>query len=183
MEQDHEDGRHPIAFISMTSNQHEQNYAAHDLELLGIVYTLQTWRFYLHGHKFVVHTDHHLLKYLETQEFLTPRQVHRSEPISMFDFGIVPIRGKSNQVSNGLSRQKSRANGPNKHLKELPGRVMKITCFVGALSALVPGSKLITINQTRFLTKFFDNQKNHLKSKTDFYSVGYGYVHRTGQQE
>ena len=157
MEQDHEDGQHPIALISRTLNQHEQKYAAHDLELLGIVYTLQTWRFYLHGHKFVVHTDHHLLKYLETQEFLTPRQVRRLEPISMFDFEIVPIRSKSNQVADGLSRQKSRANGPDKPLKELPGRVMKITCFVGALSALVLGSKLITTNQTHFLTKFFDN--------------------------
>ncbi len=40
MEQDHEGRRHPAAFISRTLNQHEQNYAAHDLELLGIVDTL-----------------------------------------------------------------------------------------------------------------------------------------------
>ncbi len=31
MEQDHNDGRHRVAFISRTQNQHEQNYAAHDL--------------------------------------------------------------------------------------------------------------------------------------------------------
>ena len=75
MEQYHEDGRHPVAFISRTSNPHEQNYAAHNLEIVGIVGTLKTWRYYLHGQKFIVHSTHHPLKQLETQEFLTPRQV------------------------------------------------------------------------------------------------------------
>ena len=43
MEQDHEDGMHPVAFISRTLNPHEQNYEAHDLELLGTVDNLRTW--------------------------------------------------------------------------------------------------------------------------------------------
>ncbi len=42
MEQDHVDGCHLVAFISRSLNQHGQNYAPHDFELLGIVDTLRT---------------------------------------------------------------------------------------------------------------------------------------------
>ncbi len=42
--------------------------------------------------KIFVHTDHYPLKYLETQEFLTPKRISWLERISMFDFDIVPIR-------------------------------------------------------------------------------------------
>ena len=142
MEQDHEDGRHPVAFISRTLNPHEQNYAAHDLELLGIVDTLRTWRCYLHGQNFVVHTDHHPLRYLETQEFLSPRQVRWLERIAPFEFDIVPIKGKSNVVADGLSRQSSKTNESNEYSRELLKSVMKKTSFIGALSTLVPGDHL-----------------------------------------
>ncbi len=59
-EQDRDDGRHCVAFISRILNQHEQNYAADNLELLGVVDTLRTWKCYLYEQKFVVHTDHYL---------------------------------------------------------------------------------------------------------------------------
>ena len=49
MEQDHDDSRQPVAFISTSMNPHEQNYAAHDLEFIGIVDTLRTWQRHLHG--------------------------------------------------------------------------------------------------------------------------------------
>ena len=62
MEQDFSDQRHPVALVSRTLNQSEQNYAAHDQELLGIHGTIQMWRCYLHGRKFLIHTDHHPLR-------------------------------------------------------------------------------------------------------------------------
>lgn len=45
MEQDHEDCRHPVAFVSRTLNPDEQSYVVLDLELLGIVDALNTWRY------------------------------------------------------------------------------------------------------------------------------------------
>ncbi len=39
-----------------------------DLELLAIVDTLIAWRFYVHGRKFIIQTDHHPLRFLETQD-------------------------------------------------------------------------------------------------------------------
>lgn len=142
MEQDYDDGRHPVAFISRTLNPHEQNYAAHDLELLGIVDTLRTWRCYLHGRKFVIHTDHHPLKYLSTQEFLSPRQVRWLERIASFDFNIVPIKGKSNQVADGLSRQTSNSTGSSEYSQNLLKKVLSKTTFIAAVSTLTPGSEL-----------------------------------------
>ena len=119
MEQDRQDGRHPVTFISRTLNPHEQNCSAHDLELLGIVDTQRTWRCYLHGQKFIVHTEHRQLRYLEAQEFFTLRQVRWLERISKFAFDIVPIQGKSNTVADGRSRQSSRNNKPQESLKAL----------------------------------------------------------------
>ncbi len=62
MEKTHDDRQNPVPFISRNLNQHEQNYAAYDLELLGIVDTLRSWRCYLQGQKFVIHSDYHQLK-------------------------------------------------------------------------------------------------------------------------
>lgn len=44
MEQELEDGYHLVAFVLRTLNSAEQNYAAHDLDLLGIHDTLRMWR-------------------------------------------------------------------------------------------------------------------------------------------
>ena len=49
MEQEIENGRQPVCFASRTLNPAQQNYAAHDVELLVIVENLKAWRCYLHG--------------------------------------------------------------------------------------------------------------------------------------
>ena len=41
MEQEFEDGVQTVCFASSVLNQAERNYAAHDLELLGIVDTIK----------------------------------------------------------------------------------------------------------------------------------------------
>ena len=42
-------GMQPIAFESRKMSPAEQNYAAHEKELLAIVHALKTWRVYLDG--------------------------------------------------------------------------------------------------------------------------------------
>ncbi len=142
MEQKFNDGIHPVAFISRTLNPAEQNYAAHDLELLGIHDAIRVWRCYLHGRKFQVHTDHHPLRYLETQEFLSPRQVRWLEKLAQFDFDIVPIQGKSNQVADGLSRRKKPHKEDSEYGRGLLQKLIKKTTIVSAISVLIPGSTL-----------------------------------------
>ena len=91
MEQMFEDGVHLVFFASRVLSPAEQNYAAHDLELLGIVDTIKAFRCYLHSRNYTVYTDHHPLKHLESHEHLSPRQVSWLERLSRYDFEIVPI--------------------------------------------------------------------------------------------
>ena len=92
--------------------------------------------------KFIVYAEHIPLKYLEIQESLTPQQVRWLECKSEFDFDIMPIKSKSNQVADGLSRQHSRTNDPQKHTNELLKEVMQKTTFTGALPTLAPNKRL-----------------------------------------
>ena len=112
LEQKDGNSTRPVAYHSRTLNPAEQNYAAHERELLAIVDTLRVWRVYLHGNHFTVHTDHYPLKYLETQESLSQRQVRWLEKLVQFDFTIIPISGKSNKVADALSRQSKEIQSP-----------------------------------------------------------------------
>ena len=105
MKQEFKDGRQLVCFTYRTFNSAQQNYAAHDLELHGIVKTLRAWRCYLHGRSFIVYTDHSPLKHLETQPYLSPGQARFLEKLCQFDFEIIAIKRKTNRVSDGLSIQ------------------------------------------------------------------------------
>ena len=104
LEQDEDGMRRPVAYFSRTMNPHEQNYHAQEQELLAIVESIRYWRSYLHGHPFLVQTDHASLQYLTTQDRLSPRQVRWLERLLDFDFKIVHISGKTNIVADALSR-------------------------------------------------------------------------------
>jgi RNase H-like domain found in reverse transcriptase len=49
LEQEQDDGPHPVAFASRKLSGAERNYPAHERKLLAIVYALREWRSYLHG--------------------------------------------------------------------------------------------------------------------------------------
>lgn len=95
----------PVAYASRKLIPAEQNYSTHERELLAIIYALQTWRPYLHGAKFRIKTDHHPLKYLDTQKTLSRRQARWVEFMQEFDYDVDYIKGKSNVVADALSRQ------------------------------------------------------------------------------
>ena len=105
LQQEHDDGVHPVAYLSKKLLPAEEKYPTHDRELLAIVYALKTWRPYLHGAAFRVQTDHHPLKYLETQSELSRRQQRWLETLSEFEFEIEYLRGKWNLVADALSRR------------------------------------------------------------------------------
>ena len=64
------------------------------------------------------------------------------ESISIFDFDITPIRGKSNKVADGLSKKKVTTTEQNEYDKELFSKFMRKKASL-VLSTLEPGSKLI----------------------------------------
>ena len=57
-------GRECHSYESRKLKEHENNYAAHDLELAAIVHALKMWMHYLLGRKFELRTYHTSLKYL-----------------------------------------------------------------------------------------------------------------------
>jgi RNase H-like domain found in reverse transcriptase len=52
--------RHPVAFLSKTFTDMEQQYKIYDRELLGIVRALKEWQHYIQGsgHTTLIHTDY-----------------------------------------------------------------------------------------------------------------------------
>lgn len=117
----------PVAYTSRTLNSAEQRYPAHERELLAIIDTLRTWRAYLHGKKFIVYSDHHPLRYLETQKNLSPRQVRWLELIVSFDFQIIPIKGKANVVADALSRKDEKEETDQSLVSSLLERAIQST--------------------------------------------------------
>ena len=104
LEQEDADGCHPIAFASRKLSGAEQNYPVHERELLAIVYALKEWRTYLHGSRFVIRTDHHPLRYLDSQSSLSKRQMRWMEVLQEYDYSIQYVKGKYNVVADALSR-------------------------------------------------------------------------------
>ena len=93
-----------MAFESRKMNPAEQNYPTHERELLAIIHALRTWRHYLLGRRFTIVSDHHSLKFLQTQPNLSKRQARWLELLAEFDYEIVHRPGKSNVVADALSR-------------------------------------------------------------------------------
>ena len=56
-----------VAYGSRQLKLHKKNYPTHNLELIAVVLTLKSWRYYLYGERFEVFSDHKSLKYIFTQ--------------------------------------------------------------------------------------------------------------------
>ena len=98
------DGRRPVTFTFRILNYAESTYLAREVGLLSIVDTLRLWRWYLLGKGFTVYTDHYPLKYLETQQRLSPKEVRWIQKLSGLDFTIKHIKGRCRKFADALSR-------------------------------------------------------------------------------
>ena len=74
-------------------------------ELAAVVHALKIWRHYLIGNKCEVYTDHKSLKYIFTQSDLNLRQMRWLELIKDYNLDLQYHPGKSNVVSDALSRK------------------------------------------------------------------------------
>ncbi len=60
--------------------------------------------------KFTIMTDHHPLKYLDTQKTLSKKQARWVEFMQEFNYSINYIKGKSSIVADALSRKNKTAH-------------------------------------------------------------------------
>ena len=94
---------HAIAYKSRRLNEHKKNLGIYEKGLLAILHALDTWRHYLLGTPFILHTDNQSLKYFLTQTKLRDKQMRWANFLSLFHFHIAHIAGKHNQVADALS--------------------------------------------------------------------------------
>ena len=64
LQQEFEDGRHPLMFISKRFSGAECNYAVIEKECCAIVWAVKMLRVYLEGKEFTVNSDHAPLQWL-----------------------------------------------------------------------------------------------------------------------
>ncbi|GBO27396.1 Transposon Tf2-9 polyprotein [Araneus ventricosus] len=93
-----------LDLASGTLRDYEKNYAITELECLAIVDALDKFYYYLHGQKFVIHTDHAVLVWLKKVKNLRGRLFRWSLKLSMFDYEIKYQKGCTNIEADMLSR-------------------------------------------------------------------------------
>ena len=54
----------PVAYAKRTRQSHEKNYGMTEMEVLGVIWAVRHFRYYLYGHHCDVFTDHEALKSL-----------------------------------------------------------------------------------------------------------------------
>ncbi|GJS39606.1 putative reverse transcriptase domain-containing protein [Tanacetum coccineum] len=94
-----------IAYASRQLKIHEKNNTTHDLELGAVVFARKMWRHYLYGTRCTVFTDHKSLQHILDQKELNMRQRRWLELLSDYDCDIRYHLGKSNVVTDTLSRK------------------------------------------------------------------------------
>ena len=104
--QDQGQGLKPVAFSSKKLNDAQRKYIIYDKEALSQIHHLQLWRCYLQGApRSTAFTDNSVLKYLQTQARLSPRQARYMLILQEYNLYVEYITGKANVVADALSRR------------------------------------------------------------------------------
>ena len=95
---------HPIYFASHQFVQAERKYTVTEREALGMIFSVQKFRHYLLGNKFVFHVDHDALKYLINKPQLSGRIARWVLLLQEFNFTIKLRPRKSHANADHLSQ-------------------------------------------------------------------------------
>src|ERR1044072_8309530 len=68
VQKDKEGKEHPIAYFSKALTPCERNYDTTNMEALAVIQAIKKFRYYLHGQKFRIITDHRALLWLISQQ-------------------------------------------------------------------------------------------------------------------
>jgi len=104
---------HLVAFYSKFLSPVKRNYEIHDKEILTIICTLEEWRHFLKGARYLVEIwmDHKNLEYFIMAKKLNHCQAHWSLYLARFDFKLIHCPGYSMGKSDALSQRPDHGNG------------------------------------------------------------------------
>ena len=103
-QQQEDDKVHPVAFASRSLNAQERNYGITKMETFAVVWAAKQFRPYLLGHHCEVITDHAACTSLLSQRNPSPKLARWAMCIQELDLKIRHTPGKSNLVTDALSR-------------------------------------------------------------------------------
>ncbi|KAA0037013.1 peroxidase 64 [Cucumis melo var. makuwa] len=97
--------KRPIAFYSHTLSMRDRARPVYERELMAVVLSVQRWRPYLLGAKFVVKTDQKSLKFLLEQRVIQPQYQKWLSKLLGYSFEVVYKPGLENKAADALSRR------------------------------------------------------------------------------
>jgi hypothetical protein len=95
---------HPVAFASRALTGAERNYGATEGECLAVKWAVEKFRYFLHGRRFTLRTDHQALKWLDSARFTNSKLERWALALQQYDFTVEYIKGETNVVADHLSR-------------------------------------------------------------------------------
>ncbi|GAU45146.1 hypothetical protein TSUD_253790 [Trifolium subterraneum] len=96
--------KQPIAFFSKALSEGNLAKSVYEKELMALVLSIQHWRHYLLGNKFVVYTDHKSLKHFLQQRISSPDQQCWLAKLLGYQFEVQYKPGPDNKAADALSR-------------------------------------------------------------------------------
>ena len=129
-----------IAFDSMTFLDSETRYSTIERELAALRWGVKTFRSFLYGQYFIIHTDHRPLMYLQDMKMIDSRLSRTLEELSEFDFLVKYCPGDQNVAADWLSRipnPESRPQVFDDSFQRLPAGLRVHTEVKGGPSSLV----------------------------------------------
>lgn len=96
---------HLVAFHSENNSATQYKWSNYELELLALVQALKQWHTYLIHREFVVNTDNHALKFLQTSSKIIRMHDRWLSIINKYTFSVKHKIGKTNLVADALSRR------------------------------------------------------------------------------
>lgn len=104
--QEYQGNIRPIAYASRVLNSAERNYSITEKEMLGALWAMEHFYYYLHGREFVLKTDHKALEAINTKGYLDSARIERwQDRIFRFNFIVEYQKGETIPHVDPLSRQ------------------------------------------------------------------------------
>ena len=109
LEQRSPTGWHTVAFASRFRNSNEERYIVNELELLGVMWSVEYFKYYLFGKSFTIITDHRALLSImnehRSNKSYNSRLTRWIDRLLPFDFNIENIPGAKMGLVDYISRQ------------------------------------------------------------------------------